>query len=116
MDDVRESARLRVNMRKGRAPADRTPMPRVPYVVIILVAVLLLAIRLGLGHVSPAAGVAFGLGLRWLLALGYVTGLVLVWRRVREGSEIPLRWMVFFVGVAAWFLVRAVLETYSALT
>lgn len=79
-----------------------------------LVGVGLLAVRLALGWVSPGAGLAFELGLRWLVAAGGVIGLALVWR-YRRDAEIPVRWLLFMAVVAAWFLVRAASETYVAL-
>ncbi|HLM69238.1 MAG TPA: hypothetical protein VK358_16990 [Longimicrobium sp.] len=81
----------------------------------ILVGVVLLAVRLGLGRISPGAGLAFELGLRWLVAAGGVIGLALVWR-YRRDAEIPLRWLLFVALMAAWFLMRAASETYAVMT
>jgi hypothetical protein len=114
MADARGRAPLRMDLRKGKE-ASRVPrVPRVSWPVMIVVALVLLAVRLGLGRVSPGAGVAFEVALRWLVAVGGVFGFWLAWG-YRRDAEIPLRWLLFVGAVAVWFLWRAAYETYGAL-
>ena len=115
MDDVRERARLRMDVRKGKEARRGPRVPHVSWPAMILVAGVLLAVRMGLGRISPGAGLAFELGLRWLVAAGGVISLGLIWR-YRNDAEIPLRWLVLAAVAAAWFLWRAASETYAAVT
>lgn len=113
MGNVRAVAQLRVNLMDRKAP-----VLRVSYVtqvtVIILGAILIGVIQQGLDRVSPGVGVAFGLMLYWLVALSHVTIFVFLWRGW-ERDWMPLRWVVLFAGVTAFFLVRATLETRALL-
>lgn len=86
MDD---GARLKVNLRDQTRSAWWRSRPR-RYAVIILGAILLVVIRESLERVSPSAGVAFWLGLQWLLAAAWVICFWLAWR-VREDGVLPVR-------------------------
>ncbi|HST63519.1 MAG TPA: hypothetical protein VLK84_32710 [Longimicrobium sp.] len=112
MDD---GARLRVDLRDRKAPAWRRMSRPVRYAVIIAGALLLVAVREGLERVSPGAGVAFGLWIRWLLALAWVFLCVTLWR-IWDRDWLPVRWLVLLGGATAWFVGRAAYETYVALT
>lgn len=113
MDDVRGRTPLRMDVRNGKEAPRGPRIPHVSWPVMILGAVVLLGVRLGLERVSPGAGLAFELVLRWLVAAGGVFAVSLIWR-YRHGAEIPLRWLLFVGGAAAWFLWRAASETYAA--
>jgi hypothetical protein len=87
----------------------------VRYAVIIAGALLLVGVREGLERVSPGAGVAFGLGIRWLLALAWVILCVMLWRTWGR-DRLPVRWLVLLGAGTAWFVGRAAYETWTALT
>lgn len=112
MSDVRAPGPLRVNLMARTAPRRMSRGMRLA--VIILCAALLVVIRSGLGRVSPQAGIAVDLVVHWLAALGSVTVLALSWRAWEHGG-ISLRWMIFPIVLAAWFLVRAAVETRAVL-
>lgn len=112
MDDERGLAPLRMDLRKGRDP---WRIPRVRWPVMILVGVVLLAVRVGLGWLSPEAGLAFELGLRWLVAAGWMLGVALIWRQGDVPRTSP-QWLVLVALGTAWFVGRAGYETYIALT
>jgi hypothetical protein len=114
MDDVSGRASLRMDLRDRKVSAWRRSRP-LRYAVVGAGALLLVAVREGLERVSPGAGVAFGLGLRWLLALAWVILCVTAWR-IWDRDWLPVRWMVLVAVGTAWFLGRAGYETYIALT
>lgn len=115
MADVRGRAPLRVDLRKGKE-ARRVPrVPRLSWPVMIVVALALLAVRIGIGRISPGAGVGFELAIRWVVAAGWMVGVVLIWRH-RDMPRMSLPWLVFVALGMAWFLGRAGYETYIALT
>ncbi len=115
MADVRGRAPLRMDLRNGKEARPVPRIPRVSWPVMILAGVVLLAVRLGIGWLSPAAGLAFELALRWLVAAGWMIGVALIWRS--QGRDwLPVRWMVLGALATAWFVGRAAYETYVALT
>jgi hypothetical protein len=114
MDDVRRPKPLRVNLR-GRLAADRQPRISWHPAWIAGGAALAVLAGIGLDRVSPGAGAVLFMVLRWLVALGWVVGLVMFWR-LRDEGRLPVRWLVLIALAAVWFLARASIETHAALT
>lgn len=105
---------LKTNLRGQTVSAWRRSRP-LRYAVVGAGALLLVAVREGLERVSPGAGLAFGLGIRWLLALAWAILCVTAWR-IWDRDRLPVPWMVLGALATAWFVGRAGYETYVALT
>ena len=92
--------------------AERRRIPRpVLYAGVIL---LVLLLKVGVGGVSPGAQIAVDLGFHWFFGLFWLAFTVVFWKVPARMWGIPAQ--VMLVVATTWFLGRAILETYAALT
>src|SRR5688500_9998449 len=111
MNDVHGGTRLRVDLRSPRtAQRRRIPRPALYAGVILLV----LLLKVGVGGVSPRAQIAVDLGFHWFFGLSWLAFTAVFWKVPARMWGIPAQ--VVLAVATAWFLGRAVLETYAALT